>query len=155
MTLANIDPPVIPHRKMHVLAVLIFEPGQLPVQHPVHTKSLKDMTTSIRTFSFIVLLPSFQNHSVFPHAVFLGKNISAEEQKLKFDYLSIDTSFNVIIILLYKKKTFSLFLKKKYIFFHVLHLPFFSLWFPKAGAIKIEACHSCYYCAITSFFPGS
>ena len=35
MTLVNIDPHVIPHQKMHVSAVLIFEVGQLPLQHPV------------------------------------------------------------------------------------------------------------------------
>ena len=35
MTLVNIDPHVIPHRKMYVSAMLIFVPGQLSLQHPV------------------------------------------------------------------------------------------------------------------------
>ena len=35
MTLVNLDPHVILHRKTHVLAVLIFELGQLTLQHPV------------------------------------------------------------------------------------------------------------------------
>ena len=35
MTLVNNKPHVIPHRKTHISAVLIFELGQLPLQHPV------------------------------------------------------------------------------------------------------------------------
>ena len=35
MTLVNIDSHAIPHQKTHVSAVLIFESGQLPLQHPV------------------------------------------------------------------------------------------------------------------------
>ena len=40
MTLVNIDPDVIPQWKMHVSAVLIFEPDQLPLQYPVLSLSI-------------------------------------------------------------------------------------------------------------------